>query len=243
MKEKIIILSVILFVAVMGTGLFFVYQSILAQGHDQFADEIAARRNAVIDIAKVWAFEELELSLDNISFEASIIGFGHVELWQVDLKDENDNLITSVNVDPVTEELNEIIIIISPESFVEVNGMVITLVDYTLSRMEVAANLNLNESHNILDFHLDIEEAGAVIAKAIYEQYGMSTNGSRFDMSFWHNYSSGISSWRADVYLDPERTGNPFVIPDFDVMLDAVTGEIKNLVAMDILDNPSFGHR
>ncbi|MCL2411820.1 MAG: hypothetical protein FWC97_09285, partial [Treponema sp.] len=125
MKEKIIILSAVLFVAVMGTGLFFVYQSILAQGHDQFVDEIAARKNAVIDIAKVWAFEELELSLDEISFEASIVGFGHVELWQVDLKDENDNLITSVNVDPVTEELNEIIIIISPESFVEVNGMVI----------------------------------------------------------------------------------------------------------------------
>jgi len=244
------ILSIFVLTLVAGISFFAIYQPSMAQEYSddtRFTQEMTVRRNLVIDVAETWASEELGLSLEEVEFEANISFSNATELWRVDLKDTDDNVFASANVNPATRELNEIITVAPSTVFVEVDGMNIILVDYTWAdsswyRNELESRGYYIDSDYFSDY-LDLEESGAIIARAVYEEFGVNVDGSRFDMHILHkSFNAPVEqpTWWANIFLDSERVAVnvPYIVPDFGVTLDALTGEIHHIFAHDVSDDP-----
>ena len=189
-----------------------------------FVDELAYRENLVINIAETWASEELGLSTENLSFESVVDG----GTWRVNLIDNSQNITSSIHVDYSTGEVDEIITMTALESLIKVNGMSIVLADYTW----ISAELQPHTNHEILETNLELEDAGVIIAEIIYEEFNIEdVDGSRFEMFFRHDSNSDSQTWNADVYLNPniDTIGSPHILPDFHIIIDAITGIILHL--------------
>ncbi|MCL2611149.1 MAG: hypothetical protein FWE02_05675 [Defluviitaleaceae bacterium] len=255
-KNKVIIQICVALVAIVGFVFFLTINTDTAfsliplaaqqqiENNESFLREFATRRNEVLIFAKEWASEELGLQLEEIYFESNIRGTliwnTDREIWRVLLKDiNNSDIITSANIDRITGEIVEDILRIMPESIIEIHEMNITLVDYTELVLEAASTLY--EQHTTLDFHITFEEAGTIMAKAIHEKLNINLDGAKLEMSFFNNFSLEKQTWSASVIIDfenarrrPAEFGESFLIPNYFIQMDAITGEIIAFLPIDV---------
>jgi len=94
------------------------------------------------------------------------------------------------------------------------SGENILIVDNTGLSQEANPNLN----HELTSYHLTIEEAAEIGAKLIYEEFGKSVDGMRFEKIFWHFHYGGREFWNGFVYDDEGKQL-------FYYLIDARTGE------------------
>jgi|GEM_PF-1682924 len=94
------------------------------------------------------------------------------------------------------------------------SGENILIVDNT----ELSQEVNPNMNHELTSYHLTIEEAAEIGAKLIYEEFGKSVDGMRFEKMFWHFHHGGREFWNGSVYDDEGKQLFFYVI-------DARTGD------------------
>jgi len=218
-----------------------------------FMAEMELRRNKVKGIAGVWVIEEFGLSPEEMGFvfEANIHFLDYVqgwgwhsgqqEIWRVNIADINGVAITSVLVNPNNGEVNEIIVVAPTRSYIEVDGMNIILVDYTWSTdiwgRGPMVGVDRDEFYmnpGFAERYIPVEEIGALIARSVYEEFGICLDGSRFDMfSAFDSYSFPLR-WGISIFFDSERIitiGTPLdEVPDLSSHLDLITGEIRHFM-------------
>lgn len=228
-------------------------------------DQDRTPREIAIYFAKIWAYEELGFPLEEIYFEAVInLVFGR-QLWLVTLRDQNGNLITSVNVDHTTGELKEFRDKTASESSIEVNGMSILLKDLNpifieWQRQEAhwkASPVEYNGTSILLDSSISIEEAATITAEFVYEKFDIDVDGLMFEMAFGYLPSIEKQFWTISAFLyfdeDDEKPSpysrawisTPYPIPSvrymrFSAGLDAATGEVLEMIINTSEDSHLF---
>lgn len=205
--------------------------------NDVFSDSPYTKKDVVINLAKVWASEELDIPLEEIFFDVNMYFWGDRPLWRVDLVDSNNNIIRWANADVNTGQFKEFTIIDPVTTSIVVNNMNVVLVDYTARAIEVGRHaaywLQISSqvtpvvSQHLELEHLSLEEAGTMAVKNIYEKFGTNIDDSIFEMYLFYSSVTDSHYWSMSVFTDTNSQALGDL--EFFVLLDATTGEINSL--------------